>query len=854
MQMISRESSLPLAHQSLQTQHARDVFTLLKSSPDGLAPAEANQRLLRDGLNAPPERERRWFSLLLRQYATPLVLLLVAAAVISFLVGDRTDGLTIVGILIVNGLLGFIQEFKSARSLRELKRYLKNETTVRRRQVKTVNRTDLVVGDVVLLKIGDAVPADLRLTNDRELRFDESTLTGESQEVAKSSTPLAEPTSAIHQCTNLAFAGTVVLRGEGEGIVIATGARTVMGSIAKLVASTKHVSTFEQNLRQFSSFLIKIVAISLGVVFLTNLLTKGTTINLTEQLLFALALAVSVIPEALPAVTTITLSRGAIQLAKKHVVVKRLSAIEDLGHIDVLCTDKTGTLTENRLAVTRLITAARRPLIEAALQAIPNSIRAGAKSSGDPFDLALLEYAQHQGEKIPRGDVVAELPFDPERRRSGSLVRQHRSHRFIVRGAPESVLPLCQRDAEDHPIAIETLIRRAQELGRVGERVIALASRDVSPPYPTDLSQLERNLVFLGFVSFVDPIKPTSRRALLDAEKLGVTIKIVTGDSPGVAGAVARKLGLIRAETEVISGEQLDRLSDPEYDHAARTYRVFARMAPSQKYRLIRTLQASSSVGFLGEGINDTPSLKLATVAIVVNSAADAARETADIVLLDKSLQVIVDGIHQGRMIFANVLKYIKYTLVGNFGNFFAIAGISLITNFLPMLPVQILLTNILTDFPLVAVAGDRVDPKEVRRPQHFRLRELGFLTLTLGLVSSLFDFIFFGVFHSYSPATIQTLWFTGSILSELILIYSIRTNLGFEKTRGASPTLIWLTLAAGLAAVALPFSQFGQTAFHFISPSANSLFIVAAIVLTYFVATEMVKQLYYRNYRHHPA
>ncbi len=849
--MTQPPPTVPLSHQTVQTQTPTDVLRVLGTPADGLSSGQSTERRLRDGPNIIQERERGWIAIFCRQFASPLIGLLAAAGIVSFILGETTDGLTIVLILIINGFLGFVQEFRSAHSLRSLKKFLKTTTAVRRSgSIRIVPREELVVGDVVVMRAGDEVPADLRLIDASDFRSDESTLTGESTDVFKTASPLDRPATTLYQCHNLVFSGSTVRRGEGEGIVIATGGRTILGSIAHLVAETQHVSTFEANLKRFSRFLLNVVAVSLGLVVIVNLLTKGESVHLTEQLLFALALAVSVIPEALPAVTTITLSRGALELARRHVVVKRLTAIEDLGQIDILCTDKTGTLTENAPAVAQLIADDRGELVHALLEGIPPTVRAGGRESGDPFDHALLVLAGQQGLPLPTAALLREIPFEPTRRRSGVIVRRALGQRLILRGAPETILPLCTHGFDR--LTPATLLKKTESLGRVGERVIAVAVRDLDAPIFEKTATLERDLTFLGLVSFVDPLKPTSRRAIIQAEQLGVEVKIVTGDNPAVAGAVAQKLGLIRAPTEVISGDHLERLSPADYGQAARHYRVFARMTPEQKYHLIRTLEKTNSVGFLGEGMNDAPALKLASVSLVVNTASDVARGAADIVLLNTGLDVIVEGITQGRLIFANVIKYIKYTLIGNFGNFFAIAGISLIVDFLPMLPVQILLTNLLTDFPLVAVAGDRVDRSELTRPQHFHLRELGFLTLLLGLTSALFDFIFFGLFRSQSPIVIQSLWFTESILTELLLIYSIRTTLPLERSRGSSPTLIWLTLLAGLTAIALPLTPFGSRVFHFVPPTASMLFIIGAIVVAYFVVTESVKRLYYRRYRFH--
>lgn len=847
-------AGVPVNHQRFQTQSVPDALRLLSSAPGGLTSAVASERFLHDGPNVFRQREPGWLGMVVRQFATPLVGLLMLAGLAAALLGETRDAATIVGIILLNGGLGFTQEFRSARSLAALQQFLRTTATVvRNGAVQVIERRVLVRGDIVLLKAGDLVPADLRLIEADELSVDESTLTGESDQLPKQSAPQPRPTAQLHRCTNLLFAGTFIRAGQGRGVVIATAQQTILGSIATLVAGTKHVSTFEQNLRTLSSFLLKVVAVSLAVVFAINLITKTETISVAEQLLFAMALAVSVVPEALPAVTTITLSRGALQLARRHVVVKRLTAIEDLGHIDVLCTDKTGTLTENKPTVARIIASDRQALVGVWLQSIPPSVRAGARAAGDPFDQAILALVQHEGLPPPNSDLLDEVPFNPERRRSGALIRDHQQLRYVVRGAPEAVLACCTTgpSSPDH----QALLARAEELGRTGERVIAVAVTKLTAQPTEPLAQLERDLDFVGLVSFNDPLKPTSRRAILEAEQMGVQVKIVTGDSPTVAGAVAQRLGLVHSALEVMTGEQLARLSAPEAAHAIQTYHVFARMTPPAKWQLLQTLrQQGRTVGFLGEGINDAPALKLASVSLVVDSAADVAREAADIVLLDRSLGVIVEGIRQGRTIYINILKYVKYTLVGNFGNFFAIAGISLITDFLPMLPVQILLTNILTDFPLIAVATDRVDPAETKHPQHFRLRELGFLTLTLGLISSLFDFIFFGIFRTSAPTTIQTLWFTYSILSELLLIFVLRTSRPIQQAHGAGLSLIWLTVVAGLITVVLPFSAYGQHTFHLVRPSSQVMLIIAGLVLSYVIMTEIVKRLYYRQYQHHPA
>lgn len=847
----NRSTAIPIQHQSFQTQRPTDILTIVQSRLTGLTNAEATERFLRDGPNEVQRTATSWVGLLGRQYLTPLVGLLAVAAAISLFLGEVTDGILVIAIIVANGLLGFGQEYRSHRSLRSLDRFFTSTCSVLRDgTIKPISPSELVRGDVVVLQAGDRVPADLRLIESRDLLIDESTLTGESDAVQKDSHALHRPTASLTDNRNLVFGGSFIRHGQGRGVVIATAGQTILGDVATLVAATQRVSSFELQLRSLSRFLIALVSVALTAVVVVNLATKGESIDFAQQLLFAMALAVSVIPEALPAVTTITLARGAVSLTKRHVVVKRLTAIEDLGAIDVLCTDKTGTLTENRPTVARIISNDRHATLGLVLSAIPPSVRSGGRENGDPFDQAILDYARAQGIPIRPGSTIDELPFDAERRRVGTLVKTEGQLTFIVRGAPESVLALCQNLT---PAERRELLDQCARLGQAGQRVIAVASRSLTATRPHSVAALEHDLDFQGLIAFLDPIKPSTRRALIEAEHLGVQVKMVTGDSPSVAGAVAAQLGLVRSPLDVVTGDQLSAMSPAEYRLAVHDRRVFARMTPRQKFEVIRTLEETNTVGFLGEGINDAPALKLASVSLVVQGASDIARDAADIVLLEKSLNVIIDGIKHGRSIYANVSKYVKYTLVGNVGNFFAIAGISLITDFLPMLPIQILLTNILTDFPLIAVAGDSVDAREVRRPPQFHLRELGFMTLLLGLVSSLFDFIFFGLFRTSSPATIQTLWFSASILTELALIFSLRTTLPFHLARPAAPLLAWLAGLAGLTALLLPLLPIGQSLFRFIQPTPSQLFTIVGLVAAYFIATEAVKQAYYASYRNHP-
>ena len=549
-------------------------------------------------------------------------------------------------------------------------------------------------------------------------------------------------------------------------------------------------------------------------------------------------MAVSVIPEALPLVITLSLSRGALRLAKQHVVVKRLSSIEDLGSIDVLCTDKTGTITENSLKVMNTRAADSRQCL---LQAVLASAYLGeaVRDQNNAFDLALWQAADQALKNEALGyHKLGERPFDPSRRRNSVIVQTNAIRSLIVRGAAESVLPLCPQ------ANIQTELQFAAAEGRRGRRVIAVAGRSVTAD---ESEPAEQNLELVGQISFVDPLKSDTIEAVRAAQRLGVAIKVLTGDAPEVAGAVAQEVGIVKRAESVLTDNEFNALNAVEQAEAVEKFQVFARLSPEAKHRILKLLQVRHTVGFLGEGFNDAPALKSAHVALAVDRASEVAKDAADVVLIDRGLMTIINGIEEGRRIFANTVKYIKNTLTSNFGNFYAIALVSLIIPFLPMLPIQILFVNLLSDFPMIAVATDSVERAELRRPRRYEIKEIALIATFLGLVSTLFDFTFFAFFQHSGEATLQTLWFIESILTELALIYSIRTHGLFFRGLKPSRPLVGFSIAAVLITVGLPFLSFGQRFFHFIQPNLGQLALVLGIVAVYFVTTEIVKLVYYR-------
>lgn len=825
-----------------------EALAELGSMPGGLRPGTVEERLRAFEKERGGEKRGSlpWKDILKRRARSSFLYLLLAAAGLSFFLGDRLDALLISVFIAINVGLETYQEYRSEKAASLLRRYLVVHAKVRRGgRTAMIESCEIVPGDSVLVEAGDRLPADMRFLRANSLELDESAITGESIAVRKTADTMPVPPGEMHEAQNIGFAGTVVTAGCGEGVVFAVGRNTALGDIAALVGETERETVFEKGIAQFSRFILKLVLFTLAVVFVANVFLKegGNTGGL---LIFYLALAVSVVPEALPVIITVALSRGSLRLAQKKVVVKRLSAIEDLGSIEILCTDKTGTLTENILSVSRLKAADERECLRLAFAACLE-VPTERGNLHDAFDLALWQaLSGKEREEVSRMKRLDAIPFDPERRRNSVLLGPERSQAFVVvRGAPEEIL---RRSGNVDAYAARDAMRFIAETGRSGARVLAVARK----PFAAGGNYTaydEQGLEFVGLIAFADTLKGTAERTIRKAEALNVQVKILTGDSREAAGAVGYAVGLLRDPANVVTGEALEEMPLEERRKAIFSGTVFARVSPRQKYEIIRILQEKRQVGFLGEGINDAPALRIANAAIVVQGASDIAREAADVVLLQKSLETVIDGIREGRTIFANILKYLKVTLTSNFGNFYSVALASLFLPFVPLLPVQILLLNLLSDFPMIAIATDTADAEELRQPKSYQIHSIILMATLFGVVSSVFDFILFGAFYEVSPEALQTAWFLLSLATEVVLIFSLRTKFSFFRAPRASFLLTHLSLAALAGAFILPFTLFGTGILHFIRPDFSFLAIIAALSLGYFLATETVKRFYYQHF-----
>ena len=825
-----------------------DVIIEMRSRRSGLSSAEVKERLIEYGPNRLSEEASPWPALIKRRFRSSFVYLLLAASALSFFLGERVEASLILLFVLINIGLESYQEYHSEQSIRLLRRYLVSHVRVRRSgEIISIESHQVVPGDIVIVEAGDRLAADLRFFLTRSLTIDESVISGESVPVTKDHAALQFTKSNISDAMNIGFTGTVVISGRGEGVVLATGKKSSLGDIATLTDESRHESTFEKGINHFSRFILRLVAGTLFFIFLANVfLHRGEPTNIADLLIFSLALAVSVIPEALPVITTVTLSRGSIRLAQKKVVVKRLSAIEDLGSVSVLCTDKTGTLTENALAVAEVNAPDRELCLRLASVA---SVEAPIHRAllRDPFDLAVW-HAVTEEERIKIAGIarIDTLPFDPGRRRNSVLATIDRKTTLIVRGAFEEVLYHCSDLSEAQR---KELIEWGNAAGKAGKRVLAVATRAL-PRKRTISPELEDKLIYVGLIAFIDPLKKSASKTIADARTLGIAVKIVTGDSRDVAGAVAKAVGLITdVESEVITGAELEALSVAEQRECVERCHVFARISPKQKYMIIELLQEKHEVGFLGEGINDAPALKLANVGIVVQGAADIAKESADIVLLQRNLGTAIEGVREGRIIFANILKYLRITLTSNFGNFYSVALASLFLPFVPLLPIQILVLNLLSDFPMVAVATDNVDQDELERPRSYQVGSIVLMTVFFGFVSSLFDFALFAIFYREGAAALQTAWFLLSVITEIILIFSLRTKFFFLSARRPSWTLISLSILALVTSFSLVESSIGAKVFHFTPESGHIIMVVLALAVLYFIMTEGVKRYYVQHF-----
>lgn len=816
-------------------------------SSRGLTQQQVVERQKEYGLNKITGEQTHWYTRLVHQIKSPFIYLLLAVSCVSFFFENHLEGAVVLLIVLVNTLVGFWQEYRADKALQFLKKYLVNYVTViRGGKEGKILQEELVPGDIVLMYPGDIIPADMRIIQAHNFKIDESLLTGESIPVVKQVEPLTQQATQLFEGVNSAFSGTSVVSGKGVGVVIATGANGALGSIARLTVGTERVSSFSLFIGKFSRFIVRMMLISIIIIFVVNLIVKDGNVDLVELTLFAAALAVTVIPEALPIVTTFALSQGALRLARHKTVVKRLSAIEDLGNIEILCADKTGTLTENKLAVRTIYGSNTTQVIMYAN--ISGSFTGTNVASLKGFDIALYQALDAETKKqLEAYQRIEEFPFDPVKRSDAVLIKKNDVHELVIRGAAEFLIERCTLPGEEK----KKIYAWLEQEGTKGYRILAVAKKIVQRTSGTHDQNLEQVVAceFIGAISFEDPLKKTAAQAIAKAQRYNIECKIISGDAKEVCSAVACQIGLICDPKAIMLGTEFAAMSENEKKIAVKKHKVFARISPQQKFEIIHLLQEHKEVGFLGDGINDAPALKEARVALAVHDSADIAREAADIILLEKSLMVVINGIVEGRTIFANTLKYIRATLSSTFGNFYTLSIASMILDALPLLPVQILLMNFMSDFPMISIATDTVAPEELKRAGQYDAKEIALLATILGVVSSLFDFVYFSLFFKLSARELQTGWFVENILTQMAFICSIRTGRSVFVSQGPSWLLASMIVVIAGVGIIMPYTTLGQQAFFFVPITMMQLLKIVMITIVYFVVSDAIKTLYFKLY-----
>ncbi|WP_336354399.1 magnesium-translocating P-type ATPase [Pseudomonas granadensis] len=861
---VSREVPLTLANTLVAAAHcdSSELLSSLGSHCEGLRDIDIDALRAQHGFNeVEHEQPLPGWTHLWHCYKNPFNLLLTLLAVISWLTEDLKAAVVIFSMVVLSTLLRFWQESKSSQAADALKAMVSNTATVLRRDAprSELPIRQLVPGDLIVLSAGDMIPADCRVLSAKDLFVSQAAMTGESMPVEKFPRQADRDTRNPLELDNILFMGTNVVSGTAVAVILTTGNHTCFGALAQRVGATdRAVTSFQQGVNKVSWLLIRFMFVMAPLVLFINGFTKG---DWTEALLFALSIAVGLTPEMLPMIVTSTLAKGAVFLSRKKVIVKRLDAIQNFGAMDVLCTDKTGTLTQDRIFLARNVDVWGEDSDDVLEMAYLNSYyQTGLKNL---LDVAVLEHVEvHRELKVGTAfRKVDEIPFDFNRRRMSVVVEgRGQPHQLICKGAVEEVLAVCSRVRHgefDEALSDELLSRIRQvtaAFNAEGLRVVAVAAR--SMPEGRDVYSLadEQDLTLIGYVAFLDPPKESTAPALKALAAHGVAVKVLTGDNELVTAKICREVGL--AQQGLLMGNAIERMSDAELAVAVEQTNVFARLTPSHKERIVRSLKGNGHVvGFMGDGINDAPALRTADIGISVDSAVDIAKEAADIILLEKSLMVLEEGVLEGRRTFANMLKYIKMTASSNFGNVFSVLVASAFIPFLPMLPMHLLVQNLLYDISQIAIPFDNVDEDMLKQPQRWQPGDVGRFMLFFGPISSIFDITTFAlmwyVFDANTPdhqTLFQSGWFVVGLLTQTLIVHMIRTpKIPFLQSRAAMPLLVMtgIIMAVGI------FLPMGPLAHYFKLQALPSLYFVflPVILLAYMGLTQAVKGFYVRRF-----
>ncbi len=850
-----------------------DVLVRYRTGLQGLSASDANDRLVRYGANVLAKDQRTGVAKLLwHALMNPLVLLLASLVLISLVTGDIRAAIVMIAMLVIGVGLKWFQEAKADSAAAKLRGMISvHATAIRDGTEQEVRATQLVPGDIVVLSAGDMIPADIRMLATKDLFVAQSSLTGESFPIEKFEIEKKGDATNPIELTSVAFLGTSVESGTATAVVIATGKETYLGGMSESLTQPPVVTSFDKGIAQFTWLMMRFILVMVPLVFIINGVTKG---NWGDAFFFSVAVAVGLTPEMLPMIVTVCLSNGALAMSKKRVIVKRINAIQNLGAMDILCTDKTGTLTMDHVILVRHCDVALKDNEQVLSLAYLNShFQTGLKNVLDRAVLSHIE--SHPNAPLPGYSKVDEIPFDFQRRIMSVIVRTPDGMDYIVsKGAPEAIFPRCQGfelDGDLFPMDhehIDTLKQEYEQLSRDGFRVLAIASKEtpkrhVSDGHETPYGKVDEcELILKGYVAFLDPPKESAAAAIRALQGHGVAVKVVTGDNDLVARKICKEVGL---STEfVLLGSEVAQMNDSQLAEAAERTSLFARVSPKDKQRIIEALQSRHhTVGFMGDGINDANALHAADVGISVDSAVDVAKESADMILLEKSLMVLESGVVEGRKVFANILKYVRMGASSNFGNMFSVLGASMFVPFLPMAPIQILANNLLYDLSQTAIPTDEVDSEQIEKPRPWDIRQLTRYIVFVGPCSSIFDYTTFLMMlywfqcrnvatpeaAAHSASLFQTGWFVESLLTQTLIIHIIRTNRIPFLQSWASWPLMAMTAGVMLIGIALPYTELGS--YLGFSPLPGSYWpLVFATLVLYALMTQAIKSfLIYRRW-----
>lgn len=823
----------------IASQTSEQLLLQLKTDIDtGLSGREVVSRLKKYGLNIiPTHKKEGWSRDLLQQFKSPLTILLLIAAVISFSIAENINASIIILIVLASVLTDFFQERSAGNAAEKLKQTVKSTATVLRDgKEKKILPKDLCVGDIILLNAGKVVPADVRILMAKDFFLNQSSLTGESFLCEKHGHPIEAATRDLSAMENIAFMGSGVISGTAKAVVVKTGADTEFGKIAEMLIRHEEETDFSRGMREFGYLIMKVTIGLVLFIFLINALMKA---NILESFMFAIAIAVGLTPELLPMIMTLTMSKGSLKMVKKGVIVKHLTAIPNFGSMEVLCTDKTGTLTEDKIKLVKCVDISGN-YSERVFQLayLNSSFQTGIKN---PLDDAILSFKKQE---ISSWHKIDEIPFDFYRKRMSVVVAQNELETLICKGAPEEIFKVCLQDKD----SIASAMKQYELLSEDGFRVLAIADKGVQKQRQFSKND-ETHLYLEGFVAFLDPPKEDAGEVIRQINEIGVEVKIITGDNHLVTQKICREINL--PVKGVMYGMDMDTISDEALKKRVTDVTIFTRFSPNQKSRVINALRAyHHAVGYMGDGINDAPSLKAADIGISVKDATDVAKEAADIILTKKSLLVLKEGILEGRKTFGNTMKYILMDLSSNFGNMFSVAAATLFLPFLPMLPVQILINNFLYDTSQISIPSDNVDATYTNRPQRWNLKMIYRYMLVYGITSSVFDLVTFWLLYKYfsvNEAQFRTGWFMESLATQVLVVFIIRTqHVPFYKSK-PSLRLILSVAACLFIGWLLPYIPFAQKIGFEKLPLGIVAYIVVLVVI-YLITAELVKRFIYRK------